>query len=86
MAKAAETKAKSSRAPSAAASELRKKVLGFMRKGKEYTSREIVEGVGRTPGAKEGGPVIRLLKTLVEEKVVRHAPNEGGRGQSWVRS
>jgi hypothetical protein len=65
--------------------ELRKKILSFMKKGKEYSSRQVVEGVGRTPGGKEGGPVVRQLQQLAEERVVKHASTEGTRGFNWTK-
>lgn len=64
---------------------IRNDIVKFMRKGKEYTSREIVEGVGREPGPAGGGPVVRILKELVAERLVAHANAEGKRGQCWVK-
>jgi hypothetical protein len=65
--------------------EIEAQVLKFMRKGKEYSSREVVEGLDRTPGQKEGGPVINVLKRLAVEKVVKYAANEGKAGYAWVK-
>lgn len=65
--------------------EIRSRVLSFMRKGKEYGSRDIVLGIGRTPGATQGGPVIRVLHSLVEEGLVKYSANEGKRGFRWVK-
>ena len=60
-------------------------IIKFMRKGKEYTSRQVVEGLGRTPGGKEGGPVINVLKRMTEEGVVKQVLSETYRGNCWIR-
>lgn len=65
--------------------EIETQVLKFMRKGKQYTSRQVVEGLGRKPGQLEGGPVVNVLKRLVDEKVIKHAPNEGKAGYAWIK-
>jgi hypothetical protein len=65
--------------------DLEKLILKFMRKGKQYSSREVVEGLGRKPGQLGGGPVVNVLKRLAEEKVVTSAPNEGKAGYAWVK-
>lgn len=63
---------------------LQGEILSFMRKGKEYTSREVVEGLGRTPGNAEGQPVVNQLHKLVEDKKVKNVASEG-RGFSWMK-
>ena len=81
-----EAKEAKERGPSKQRVELVAQITKFMRKGKTYTSREIVEGLGRTPGSKEGGPVVAALKFMVEQGTMKFAPPaEGQRGQSWVR-
>jgi hypothetical protein len=61
-------------------------IMSFMRKGKDYSSREIVVGLDRTPGAAEGNPVVRALKSLVEQKLIKHAPKtDGKRGTIWTK-
>ena len=66
--------------------ELISQITKFMRKGKVYTSREVVEGLGRTPGNTEGQPVVNALKAMLEAGTVKQAPaEEGKRGQRWVR-
>ena len=69
------------------ASDLQKEVLAFMKKGKAYTSREVVVGLNRTPGGKEGGPVVNLLKKLNKQapKLVTIENNEGYAGYVWVK-
>ena len=69
----------------ATASELRKQLVTFMRKGKEYSSREVVLGLNRTPGQKEGGPVVNALKRMEEEGLVQRVSSETKRGYSWVK-
>lgn len=64
---------------------LQAEILKFMRKGKEYTSREIVVGVGRKPGSAGGGPVVRILKELVKAKQVAYASAEGKKGMCWTK-
>jgi predicted HTH transcriptional regulator len=78
MAKAA-VKEKATRVKS---EELDAQILKFMRRGKEYTSREVVEGLGREPGNKEGQPVVKRLHALVEAKKIKQVPNEKN-GYSW---
>ncbi len=65
--------------------EVEAQIVKVMRKGKNYTSREVVEALGRTPGSQEGGPVVRTLKRMVDEKKVKHGPNEGVAGNVWCR-
>lgn len=80
-----EAKAKTERGPSKQSVAMQAEIRKFMRKGKPYTSREVVEGLGRTPGAKEGGPVVRELKRMEEAGEVKHANDEDYGGYVWVR-
>lgn len=83
--KKATTKKKVAAKKRTSGADLQKKILSFMRKGKAYTSREVVEGLGRKPGAKEGGPVVRQLHKLAADDQVKHGPDEGHRGYVWVK-
>jgi hypothetical protein len=65
--------------------ELQNQILKFMKKGHDYSSREIVVGLGRTPGGKEGGPVVNHLKLMVEDGRVAYGSTEGKRGNVWVK-
>ena len=64
-------------------SPIRAEILSFMRKGKAYTSREVVEGLGREPGNKGGGPVVSQLKKLATEGIV--IQGEGEKGYTWTK-
>lgn len=66
-------------------SELQAQIVKFMAKNKEYSSRAIVEGLGRKPGAAQGGPVVRALHALEEAHVVKELDLEEYRGKSWKR-
>jgi hypothetical protein len=83
--KKAKKPAKKSDRPRVTAEELDKEILKFMKGGKEYSSREVVEGLGRTPGSAQGGPVVRRLAALVEAKSVKNVSSEGKRGQVWMK-
>jgi hypothetical protein len=83
--KAAKKSAKKASRPRVMAADLQATILKFMKAGKEYTSREIVEGLGRTPGSAEGGPVVRNLHAMVEAKTVKAVSAEDKRGQVWVK-
>lgn len=61
-------------------SELYLQIVKFMKKGKPYTTRDIVVGLGRTPGNAGGGPVVRELKKLEAEKKVTYASGEAVEG------
>jgi hypothetical protein len=66
------------------AAELTESILKFMEAGKTYSSREIVEGLGREPGQKGGGPVVNCLTRLMSDgKVVgEKKPN----GYVWTKA
>ena len=84
--KAAKPKKEDSEAKERVGAVLQSEILSFMRKGNEYTSREIVEGLGRIPGNAEGQPVVNQLHKLAEEKKVKNVANEGKRGFSWSKN
>lgn len=52
-------------------------VLQFMVPGTVYTTREVVVGVGRTPGAAEGDPVVNVLRSLVDGGLVEQVGEKG---------
>jgi hypothetical protein len=83
--KVVKKKEKTTRKSRESTKELEGLIIKFLRKGKEYTSRQVVEGLGRKPGGKEGGPVVNILKRLAEDKVVKYGPDEEVRGYVWIK-
>ena len=55
----AKAKAKATKAVRTTRDELIALIVKFMRKGKAYSSREVVEGLKREPGSAGGGPVVK---------------------------
>lgn len=78
-------KVKRQRKSSAKTEELRKAILRLLKENRSYTSREIVLALGRTPGAAEGGPVVRMLKKLEAENIVMYASAEEYNGYVWMK-
>lgn len=67
------TPVKAPRAASQSA-EIQAALLKIMKKGKTYTSRDLVLALGRTPGQKEGGPVVNRLKAMKAAGIVKEEP------------
>ncbi len=75
--------------------QMRHDILKMMKANHPYTSKQIVVGLDRTPGQKEGGPVINLLKKMVMEKLIderkdlEYTDDEGQSktypGYAWVK-
>lgn len=70
-----------------ATSSLQDEALAFMKKGQKYRTRDVVEGLGRTPGQKEGQPVTNALKALaVAGKITDLTNGNGARGAyAWEK-
>lgn len=49
-----------------------------------HTSRAVVLGLGRTPGQKQGQPIVNALHALMAAGLVAKVPNAHYRGNTWA--
>lgn len=61
------------------------KIEKFMRKGKDYTTKEILLGIGYKDESKNYRKVRRALRGLVADKKLNNGNNEDIRGLVWVK-